>query len=246
MKIGICDWGIGGLGFYRLLREERPDIDVTYLGDQGMVSYGRLPRPELTARVKEVLAGFRERGVSRVVVACNAASTVLPYVQVADVDASGVILPALKKLRAGSGPVGVIGGVRTIRSGAYRRALVEMGYPVRQRVAQPLSRLIEDGLANDPATLELLKQILAPIRNSERLVLACTHYVVLAPVIQAFMPHATLIDPAAEVWASMKESLPPKQDRIGSTEFFSTGECQAMETQALAAFGVTARVQRWS
>ena len=64
MTIGICDWGIGGLGFYKLLREHRSDVDVVYLGDQGEVPYGRVPKPLLAARMEAVLPLCRERGTT--------------------------------------------------------------------------------------------------------------------------------------------------------------------------------------
>src|SRR5258708_36938566 len=92
--IGICDWGIGGLGFYRLLRAERPDLDTVYLGDQGAVPYGLLSHRELSARVTRILCFFRQTGVGRVVAACNAASTILPSVRVPGVRVTGVIDPA--------------------------------------------------------------------------------------------------------------------------------------------------------
>jgi len=246
VQIGICDWGIGGLGFYNLLRADRPDVDVVYLGDQGYTSYGKVPTRELAARIRWVLSGFRARGISQVVIACNAASTVLHEAAVAGVEARGVIEPALARLAVDRTSVGVIGGRRTISSGAYRRPLAKLGVAVVQRVAQPLSGLIEDGRAGDPSTHDLLRSILRPIRHSERLVLACTHYVVLESVAREYMPEAMIIDPAAEVWAQIKFELAPGTGNIGSSLFYTTGDMAAMEARAFAAFGVRAKVQRWS
>lgn len=246
MRIGICDWGIGGLGFYNLLRADRPDIDVVYLGDQGFTPYGRVSTKELTHRIRWVLMGFRDLGVTEVVVACNAASTVLAGAAVPGVVAHGVIQPTIEQLALASTSVGVIGGRRTILSGSYRRPLRALGIPVAQRVAQPLSGLIEAGRAEEPSTQTLLKEILRPIRGCNRLVLACTHYVVLTPAIQAYMPHASIVDPATGVWKRMKDRLPRLSADIGTDQFFTTGALDAMETQAASAFGVSAKVDRWS
>ena len=245
MKIGICDWGIGGLGFYQALRSDRPDIDVIYLGDQGFTPYGRASTLELANRVRIVQQWFLSQGVSELVVACNAASTVLDGVHVDGITSTGVIKPTLQVLLKETSTVSVIGGRRTIRSGAYRRPLVSSGITVQQRVAQPLSGLIESGKGNDPETIALLRRILWPVRHSSRLVLACTHYVVLESAAREIMPHAQLVDPATEVWKQMLHRIPEIQGE-GTSGFFTTGDPLSMEIQAYNAFGVRARVQPWS
>ena len=127
VKIGICDWGIGGLGFYQALRQDRPDLSVLYLGDQGFTPYGRASTGELSNRLSEVFFWFRNQGVTEIVVACNAASTVLHRVSVEGVSATGVIAPTLEVLQRETTSVSIIGGRRTIRSGAYRKPLVQAG-----------------------------------------------------------------------------------------------------------------------
>ena len=249
MKIGVCDWGIGGLGFYALLHAERPDLDVVYLGDQGVPGYGKLPRPVLAARLRSVLAHFRGLGVERVVVACNAASTALAEARIEGVEATGMIQPTLDHLRLSSAseapaPLAVIGGRRTILSGAYARPLRAAGHTVHNRVAQPLSGLIEAGMAHDAATERALDAILKPLRNVDRLVLACTHYIVLEAAIKARLPNARLIDPATLAWAELAPSLHPKTDHVGTTVFLTTGDPALMSQTARAAFAVECLPQR--
>lgn len=242
MTTGVCDWGVGGLGFTRLLRDARPDLDVLYLGDQGVPGYGKLPRPVLAARLRAVLAAFRERGVAEVVVACNAASTVLEAARIEDVRATGMIAPTLAHLGRGQGHVGVIGGRRTVLSGSYARPLRAAGWTVRNRIAQPLSGLIEAGdLAGAEA---VLPTILHPLRGVDRLVLACTHYVVLEGAIQATLPNAELVDPAALAWAQVAPFLPPPIDRRGTARFLTTGDPTSMAAAARKAFGVICQPER--
>ena len=239
MTIGVCDWGVGGLGFYGLLKTNRPDLDVVYLGDQGVPGYGKLPANVLTRRVADVLTEFRRQGADRVIVACNAASTVLdpgdPY-------ALGMIRPTLNALSTKSslerGKIGIIGGRRTILSGAYARPLRASGWFVRARIAQPLSGLVETGLADAPETLATLDAILRPLRGVDRLILACTHYVVLADAIRARLPGITLVDPAALAWAELAPTLPPPVSRKGTTRFLTTGDPACMASTARAAFGI--------
>ena len=239
MSVGICDWGIGGLGFYNLLRNERPDLDVLYFGDQGVPGYGLFDRASLTRRMEQVFGVFRAQGVSDVVVACNAASTVVPYLNVEGVTGYGIIEPtlcAVKKLPKST--IGVIGGRRTIRSGAYRRALLTQGWEVRQRVAQPLSRRIEDGEAETPDTQALLSNILAPLHGVDYIMLACTHYIVLEGAVRRDLPEAKVIDPATEAWLKFRNQLPPKSEKEGSARFLTTGSADAMNRQSKLAFGI--------
>lgn len=244
--IGVCDWGIGGLGFARLLLAERPDLGLVYIGDQGAVSYGRLPAPLLAARIRLVLCAFQGMGITRVVVACNAASTVLDAVSVEGVTATGVIAPALRVLQISDyRTIGVIGGERTIRSQSYAFPLRESGHKVLQRVAQPLSGLIEQGKRNDPETLVLLEHILRPLHSIDVLTLACTHYIAVEQHINALLPGVPLIDPVAAAWQEIVPTLSPLPSLpcIGSRHWFTTGDPDIMTRQALSIFGIEASTE---
>lgn len=249
MKIGIFDWGIGGLGFTRLLMADRPDLEVVYLGDQGATPYGRMSKSELQSRINDVLAWFASREISRVVVACNAASTALPILaphwESRGLSATGMILPGLRaacRLER-SERIGIIGGGRTIRSGSYANPLRQQGFQVVQRVAQPLSRLIEDGLAESPEANSELARILRPMQGVTTLVLACTHYVVMAPSISRMLPGIKLLDPAAQAWQELAANLPGKSlNESSPPSLYTTGDPDAMALQAKRAFGVCAAV----
>ncbi len=244
MKIGIVDWGVGGLGFYQLLHEHRPDIDVVYLGDQGQPSYGTLSHAVLAARISGIAAEMHHRGAERVVVACNAASTVLRSVK-SPVPISGVIEPTLRHLLTTDSklPVGVIGGRRTILSGSYSRPLRHHGYTVLPRVAQPLSAIIEAGKQAEAGPE--LQTILGPILSVPRLVLACTHYIVLADQIRELMPQVEFEDPATITWREIEPLLPAPSSTKGTDQFFTTGDPARMKLAAQLAFGVQAEIQVW-
>ncbi len=241
--IGICDWGIGGLGFASLLLAERPDLGMVYIGDQGAVSYGKLSKRMLSARMRLVLCAFWGMGITRVVVACNAASTVLDAVKIEGVTATGVIAPTLRVLQNNTfRTIGVIGGERTVRSQTYSRRLRAMGHTVPQRVAQPLSGLIEEGKRNDPETLILLERILRPLHNVDALILACTHFIALEQPIRSLLPGVALIDPATEAWHELVPTLPPIPllPQIGTRRWFTTGDPVTMSAQALSVFNIEA------
>ena len=242
--LGICDWGIGGLGFYRLLAAHRPDINVVYIGDQGATPYGKLPADALTARLNWIMKQFCALEVERVVVACNAAGTVLEQARTPGLCATSVIAPTLRHLRLKNyAHVGIIGGKRTIRSQAYAAPLRRAGTRVQQRIAQPLSALIEAGRAESPETLALLRTIVAPLQDADCLVLACTHYSVLEPALDALLPAMPRIDPAVETWREISREFPLPLPRPGRHRFYTTGDPAAMQAQAAAVFGVHANVQ---
>lgn len=246
--IGILDWGIGGLGFWQALRRRHPGVPVLYWSDAGETPYGKLPAARLAARVREVAGRMRERGVRRLVIACNAASTVLPPLGVAGdagvidtaigpVEVTGVIAHAVRMAAAsGARTLGVIGGRRTIRSGIYRRALAAPGRRVVQRVAQPLSARIEAGDLASAALERELAAILRPLRRVDALLLACTHYPALAPRFSAHLPGARLLDPVDELlrWVTRRWRPAPA---AGPDLFVTTGDPGAMRRAAAAAFG---------
>jgi glutamate racemase len=203
VHLGILDWGIGGIDFYARLRVAYPGVPVTYWSDAGTTPYGKQPLAVLAARVEAVALALRERGVTHLVVACNAASTVLDdprlrALERAGLPISGVIEPAISAALADPArSFGVVGGRRTIASMAYRRGLALAGRTVIQRVAQPLSALVERGELDGPEVRAEVARIFAPLLRVDAVILACTHYTALLPPIRAALPAARFIDPTA-------------------------------------------------
>ncbi|HYR12660.1 MAG TPA: hypothetical protein VEQ67_00355, partial [Mycobacterium sp.] len=142
--LGIVDWGIGGVGLVRALDQLAPGLPLLYWADTGVTPYGRMGTDELTARLTSVVAALAEMGATEVVLACNAASTVVGRLGAAPVAVEGIIGHGVASVPEEiAGPVGVVGGRRTIAGGHYRRGLARPGRMVLSRVAQPLSAHIE-------------------------------------------------------------------------------------------------------
>ncbi len=240
MHIGVLDWGIGGLDFTAKLLQARPGIALTYWSDSGSVPYGKLVRAALAERVAAVTGVLQQRGVTHVVVACNAASTVLsePVVTAGGLVCTGVIEPAIAAAVALPARVfGVIGGQRTIHSGIYRRALLAAGRRVCQRVAQPLSAAVERGDLDSPQLRTTLWQILQPLRGVDALILACTHYTALRPQIVAMLPQVQIVDPAAATLDDVLHAWPVAQaTNTRPPSYLTTGDPEAMRAAAWAAF----------
>ena len=245
MKLGILDWGIGGVGFYALARARLPDLPVVYWSDAGAVPYGKQAPAELARRVVAIARWLkREAGVTHLAIACNAASSVLPRIDRGDETLpriTGVIEHGVRAALQRSAPgqiIGIVGGRRTILSGAYRRALPAR--IVRQRVAQPISARVEAGDLSSEGLRRELDGIMAPLRGVDLLVLACTHYPALRGAFAERAPRAEIVDPAAELlaWAVDAWQLDSAVSDSEPDRVLTTGDVQATARSALLAFGM--------
>ncbi len=214
--IGIFDSGIGGLTVAREIVRRLPHESLVYFGDTARVPYG--PKSVETVRrySREATSFLLSRGVKAVVVACNTATAAALETLRAElpVPVVGVIEPGARAAVAAThtGRVGVIGTAGTIRSGAYDLA-------VRRRLAnarvyaQPCPLfvpIVEEGMEAAPATQLIAEQYLAPLRamDVDALVLGCTHYPRLRPVIQRVMGDAvTLVDSGEETARELEATL---------------------------------------
>jgi len=237
--VGMLDWGIGGLGCYRLLKRARPRTPVLYWSDTGAVPYGKLPRRELARRVERVIERLATLGATHVVVACNAASTVLSEIDAAlptlgTIEAARFAVP--RSLR---GTLAVIGGARTVRSGLHRRLLERRHLRVVSRIAQPLSGHIEGGRVGSAQYHADLARIVKPLRGADAVLLACTHYPAIAGDLRAALgADVPLLDPAAALVAQALSRFGASH-RAGPDRFMTTGSPSAMRAAAQHAWGVT-------
>jgi glutamate racemase len=236
-RLGILDWGIGGIGIYKLIKERFPNTSVLYFSDTGATPYGKMSRPELISRLNDVVRYMGNRGASHVIIGCNAASTAIPYLDKNGVHVDGVIETAVEvAVKARPTRLGLIGGRRTVVSGAYRRALADRGIDVEQRVAQPLSGLIESGDTSSETLRMEAARILRPIRDSSHILLACTHYPAIVPVLKEFVSPGTIfLDPAPFLVQELSKLNP---NGLGRDEFFTTGDTRSMTSAAKNAFDV--------
>lgn len=215
--IGVFDSGVGGLTVVRAIERLLPEERVLYFGDTARVPYGS-KSPETVIRFAlEDAAFLASKRVKMIVVACNTASSVsLPALRERfSVPVTGVIEPgaraAAKATRNGS--VGVIGTLGTIGSGAYQKALRAAGSGVGMVVAQPcplLVPLVEEGWLDGDITQMVVQRYAAPLLREgvDTLVLGCTHYPLLKPVLGRVMgPEVTLVDSAEATACEVRDRL---------------------------------------
>ncbi|HEY8061252.1 MAG TPA: glutamate racemase [Gemmatimonadales bacterium] len=238
--VGIFDSGIGGLTVARAIRELLPQESTIYLGDTARVPYG--PKsPETVRRYsREILDWLLGQDVKAVVVACNTATAhALDDLRArSPVPVIGVIEPGARAAATAtrSGRVGVIGTAGTVASGAYVRALLNARDDLHI-VAQacPLFvPLVEEGWFDHPATLLVAEEYLSGVRAAgiDTLVLGCTHYPMLVPLLGRIMgPSVELIDSAREtarelarVLADAGLAAPP--DATASQRWIATDDAE--------------------
>jgi glutamate racemase len=236
-KLGIIDWGIGGVSVYRLVKERLGASGIVYFSDTGAVPYGKMSRGELVARLHAVIDFLKTKRVTHVLIGCNAASTAIDDLARTDVVIEGVIESAVEMTsKIKPKRLAVIGGRRTVLSGIYRKKFASKGLKIAQRIAQPLSGLIESGDVSSDKLRADSRKILAPIRKSSHILLACTHYPAIADVLKDFVSEKTVfIDPAA---ALVEKVAGWTISAAGEDEFFTSGDAAAMKTAAKSAFGV--------
>lgn len=214
--IGIFDSGLGGLTVAHAIFERLPHDSTIYFGDTARVPYGPKSADTVRRYSLEIMSWLLEQGVKAIVVACNTSTAhALDVLSAASpVPVLGVIEPGARAaVAAAEGmPVGVIGTAGTIASGAYEREIRRLvpSCDVVTRACPLLVPLVEEGWFDHPATQLVAAEYLAPLkeRGVGSLVLGCTHYPLLKPLLQDVMgPRVRLIDSAEETARTLESRL---------------------------------------
>jgi len=214
--VGVFDSGLGGLTVAHAIMRQLPSESLIYFGDTARVPYGPKSPDTVRRYSREISAFLIEQGVKAIVVACNTATAhALPALRdELDVPVIGVVEPGARAaVRATrTGHIGVIGTAGTIRSQAYVRAIHAEAPDARvTALACPLFvPLVEEGWTNHEATHLIAEEYLAPfVRDRiDTLVLGCTHYPLLKPLIGEIIGRSVrLIDSAEETAADTRRML---------------------------------------
>ena len=213
--IGVFDSGIGGLTVVRALMERLPFENIVYFGDTARVPYGVKSPETITQYAAEITRFLLQKEVKLLIIACNTMAAVafkavknLSPVPVIDVIAAG----ARKATEATiSKQVGIIGTPATINSNAYARAIHHHDPEIRvfSKACPLFVPLVEEGWWHHPVTRLTAEEYLRPVlaEHVDTLVLGCTHYPVIKPLIGEIMgPYIRLVD-SAEAMADITAIL---------------------------------------
>ena len=241
--LGILDSGVGGLSVLRAIRQQLPYEAVIYLADQQHVPYGPRPLEEVRAFAEGITRFLIGQNAKLIIVACNAASAAaLHYLrqQIPEMTFVGMepaIKPAIDLTH--SRRVGVLATPATFRGALYISAVERFAHDVTlfQATCPGLVTLIEQGDLDGPRPRAILEEALQPMLSAgiDTIVLGCTHYPFVIPLIQAIAgPQVRVIDPAPAVARQVGRLLQaqgaanPGPQR-GEIAFYTTGPASRLQ-----------------
>jgi glutamate racemase len=205
--IAIYDSGIGGASVLNAVRALAPTADIIYLADQARCPYGDRPAAELQQIALGCAAWLIRHGAAPVVVACNSASAValadmrIAHPTVPFVGMVPAVKPAVQQTR--HGVVGVMATAATLQGRLFHEVKTQYaaGVTVIGQACHGLVEFVEAGDVSSPALHAAVSTHLAPLHaaGADVIVLGCTHYPFLQPVIQHLAPDVQIIDPAPAV-----------------------------------------------
>jgi glutamate racemase len=238
--IGVFDSGFGGLTVLKALLELVPGADYVYFGDTARLPYGSKSVETVARYAVEAAHYLESHGAQMLVIACNTA-TALALDQIttaAHVPVLGVVEPGAEAARSASRnqKIVVIGTEATVSSHAYRKALEARGMQAREKACPLLVPLVEEGWVEHSVTEQVARIYLAEafadgFHDADTLVLGCTHYPLLKPLLQRVTPaHVSIVDSAEStaraVSSRFPQLLPPSASEERRAEsrlrFFAT------------------------
>ncbi|MDP9468886.1 MAG: glutamate racemase [Chloroflexota bacterium] len=253
--IGVFDSGVGGLTVLAELRRRLPAEATIYLGDNARAPYGPRPADEVRAYTLESVAWLLAQDVKLLVLACNTATAqALPLVrQVSSVPVLGVVRPGAVAAAASTraGHVGVIATAGTVASGAYVAAVDEADptLVVTQLACPELVPMVEAGQLSGPiaetAVRGYLDQLFAADAEIDTLLLGCTHYPLLRPLIeQVAGPQVAVVDSAFTTALAAEDLLEAlggrtAQASAGPNRIVTTGDVETFAAVAGTVFGAS-------
>ena len=218
--IGVFDSGIGGLTVVRALMERLPFENIIYFGDTARVPYGIKSVETINRYALQITEFLIKKDVKLLIVACNTMAAVayqairnlspVPVLEVIEASAKSAAHDTRNK------SIGVIGTPATINSNAYARAihLLDKETKIFSQACPLFVPLVEEGWFDHQATRLIAEDYLKPViaEQIDTLVLGCTHYPLLKPLLQEIVgPEVKLID-SAEAMADITADLINKEN----------------------------------
>jgi glutamate racemase len=193
--IAMFDSGVGGLTVLHECLVSLPNEDFVYLGDDARFPYGARTAEQLRSHVEQISRFLLSRGAKLLVIACNSAAsagmeTARQVAAEQGVEVVAVIDPEAEIAAAvtETGRVGVLATPATVRNGAYGRALAAQHRPltITEVEAPDLAAVIQRGFPFDDSVVRMVRAYCEPLQHADvdTVVLGCTHYPLVAPMLQ--------------------------------------------------------------
>ena len=214
--IGVFDSGVGGLTVVRALMERLPNENIVYFGDTARVPYGVKSRATIETFTAQIVDFLLQNQVKALVIACNTIAAVAHQ----RVQQMAGKMPVLSVIEAGAqaalattrnGNIGVIATSTTVNSNAYARAISARNADTRilSQAAPLLVPLVEEGWLEHEVTRLTVREYLRPLLADkiDTLILGCTHFPLLKPLIQQEAPQIELVDSSTTTAEATAQAL---------------------------------------
>lgn len=234
--IGIFDSGVGGLSVWKEIQKLLPGEDLIYLADSMNCPYGSKSPEEIIALSEKNTRFLLAKGCKLIVVACNTATaSAIDYLRVNFPVPFVGMEPAIKPaaMNTSTGKIGVLATKGTFEGRLFKETSKKYtaGINTIIQVGEGLVELVESNQFESEAAFELIKKHIQPMvdAGADQIVLGCTHYPFLLPVIEKIVPPTIqIVDPAPAVALRVKNLL--IEERIsndrnqGLWQFYTTGD----------------------
>lgn len=220
--IGIFDSGVGGLTVVKEIFKRLPQYQITYFGDTARLPYGTKGANFINRYSEKITKLLLNQGSNIIVVACNTASAWAAdnlKNKFRNVPIFEMITPAVREAvqKTRNKKIGIIGTPGTIKSGVYKRKLMEFNGDLKlfSKACPLFVPLVEEGLVSGKITKDIAKNYLLPLKRMgiDVLILACTHYPLLEDVIKEIMGrNVEIINPAKSLVGELKLYIDDNQE----------------------------------
>jgi glutamate racemase len=191
-KIGIFDSGIGGLTILQPLLHSFP-AEYLYLADTGFAPYGNKSTQEIFERTEQIIAFFEEQKVDLIIIACHTASAVIQGTLRSSIPVITILECALAQLPLGKN-VAVLATELTVRMQPYKKAFAQQNKLIHEIACPNLASSIELYYPeSNELILPALHEVTSSLSMADTILLGCTHYNTITPLIQNLFPQSTII-----------------------------------------------------
>lgn len=236
--IGVFDSGVGGLTVVKTLLDKLPQESFIYYGDTAHVPYGSKTEEQLFTYAHKIISYLIGRNVKAIIVACGTSSSVtLPVIsRQYDLPLLGVVKAGARTAarRTQNGKIGVLATRATVNTLAYTGEIkkISPNHEILEVACPRFVPMVEDGSLEGQETREAVAEYLKPLmeKGVDTIVLGCTHYPFLAPLIQEYAgSEVTLVDPACETIDELadilkRQGLLNQSNESPNGEFFVSGQ----------------------
>jgi glutamate racemase len=236
--IGLFDSGVGGLTVVKEILRQLPQENLIYVGDNARCPYGSRPPAQVRDFSFQIMDFLVSQDVKMIIIACNTATaaSLSEARELYKIPVLGVITPGSRAAISATrtGRIGVIGTEVTVSSGAYAREIhrINPRLQVVSEACPPFVKIVEKGEVDTVEARQTVEEYLAPLKREliDVLILGCTHYPIMGPLIQEVAGNRVQLISSAEETAREASLILADRDLLNNHNlnpvhlFYTTGD----------------------